>query len=42
MRIGEILAARWKRIDLLRGTIEVAENYSCGEFVSPKTKRAAG
>jgi integrase len=38
MRIGEILALRWKRIELLRGTIEVAENYSCGEFVSPKTK----
>lgn len=38
MRIGEILALRWKRIDLLRGTVEVAENYSCGEFVTPKTK----
>jgi integrase len=38
MRIGEILALRWKRIDSLRGTIEVAENYSCGEFVTPKTK----
>ena len=38
MRIGEILALRWKRIDLLRGMIEVAENYSCGEFVTPKTK----
>ena len=37
-RIGEILALRWKRIDLLRGTIEVAENYSCGEFVTPKTR----
>ena len=38
MRIGEILALRWKRIDMLRGTIEVAENYSCGEFVTPKTR----
>jgi len=38
MRIGEILALRWKRVDLLGGTIEVAENYSSGEFVSPKTK----
>lgn len=38
MRIGEILALRWKRIDLLRGTLEVAENYSCGEFVTPKTR----
>ena len=38
MRIGEILALRWKRIDLLGATLEVAENYSSGEFVSPKTK----
>src|SRR5215472_11418151 len=36
MRIGEILALRWKRIDLLGGTLEVAENYSSGEFGSPK------
>ncbi|MGB7848008.1 MAG: tyrosine-type recombinase/integrase [Candidatus Acidiferrum sp.] len=38
LRIGEILALRWKRIDLLGATLEVAENYSSGEFVSPKTK----
>jgi integrase len=38
MRIGEILALRRKRIDLLGATIEVAENYSSGEFGSPKTK----
>jgi hypothetical protein len=42
MRIGEILALRWKRIDSLHGTIEVAENYSCGEFVTPKTKSSLG
>lgn len=38
MRIGEILALRWKRIDLLGATLEVAENYSSGEFGAPKTK----
>jgi len=38
MRIGEILALRWKRIDFLRGTIEVAETFSDGEFGSPKTR----
>ena len=38
MRIGEILALRWKRIDLLEATLEVAENYSSGEFGPPKTK----
>ncbi len=38
LRIGEILALRWKRVNLLRGTIEVAESYSDGEFGSPKTR----
>jgi len=38
MRIGEILALRWKRVDLVRGTIEVAETYSDGEFGTPKTR----
>jgi integrase len=38
MRIGEILALRWKRVDLLRGTIQVAENYCDGEFGTPKTR----
>jgi integrase len=38
MRIGEILALRWKRLDLLRGLLSVAETYSGGDFGSPKTK----
>jgi integrase len=38
MRNGEILALRWKRIDLLGATLEVAKNYSSGEFGSPKTR----
>jgi integrase len=38
MRIGEILALRWKRLDFLRGTIEVAETFSDGRFGTPKTK----
>jgi len=38
LRIGEILALRWKRIDLLGATLEVAETYSSGEFGPPKTK----
>ncbi|MBS1867914.1 MAG: site-specific integrase, partial [Acidobacteria bacterium] len=38
MRIGEILALRWKRVDLERGTLEVAETFSEGEFGTPKTK----
>jgi hypothetical protein len=38
MRIGEILALRWKRLDFPRGTIEVAESFSNGQFGTPKTK----
>src|SRR6202035_86931 len=38
MRIGEILGLRWKRVDLLRDMIEIAEIFSSGEFGSPKTK----
>jgi len=38
LRIGEILALRWGRIDLLRGTLRVAENCYKGHFGSPKTR----
>jgi integrase len=38
LRIGEILALRWKRVNLLRNTIEVAETFSEGEFGAPKTR----
>jgi len=38
LRIGEILALRWKRVDLLQKTIEVAETFSDGQFGSPKTR----
>ena len=38
LRIGEILALRWKSFDLLRGTIQVRETMSEGLFGLPKTK----
>lgn len=38
MRIGEILALRWKRLDFLRATVEVAETFSDGQFGTPKTR----
>jgi integrase len=38
MRIGEILALRWKAVDLVRGVIQVRETVSEGKFGSPKTK----
>jgi integrase len=38
MRIGEILALKWNRLDFLRGHIEVSETYSDGKFGTPKTR----
>jgi integrase len=38
MRIGEILALRWNRLDFFRGTIAVSETYSDGQFGTPKTR----
>jgi len=38
LRIGGILALRWKCVDLLNETLEVAETYSNGEFGPPKTR----
>ena len=39
LRIGEILALRWNRLDFLRGSIEVSATYSDGQgFGTPKTR----
>ncbi len=38
MRIGEILALRWKAVDLARGVIQIRETVSEGKFGAPKTK----
>jgi integrase len=38
MGIGEILALRWKRLDLVRGSIDIAETFSDGQFGTPKTR----
>jgi integrase len=38
MRIGEILALRWKAVDLTRGVIHVRETVSEGRFGAPKTR----
>jgi integrase len=38
MRIGEILALRWKYLDLVRGSIQIRETVSEGIFGSPKTR----
>jgi integrase len=38
LRFGAILALRWNRLDFLRGSIEVSETYSDGQFGTPKTR----
>jgi integrase len=38
LRIGELLALRWKRLDFLRGAIQIRETVSEGKFGTPKTK----
>jgi len=38
LRIGELLALRWKNIDFLRETAHVRETVSEGRFGTPKTK----
>jgi integrase len=38
LRIGELLALRWKHVDFIHGAIHVRENVYEGHFGSPKTK----
>jgi integrase len=38
LRIGEILALRWKRIDFSRDSLVVAETCYLGRFGTPKTR----
>jgi integrase len=38
MRIGDLLALRWKCIDFDRGSIHIRETVTEGRFGSPKTK----
>lgn len=38
MRIGELLALRWKHVDFLREAIQIRETVSEGRFGTPKTK----
>ena len=38
MRIGEILALRWGRVDLERGVIRIEESYYRGHFSSVKSR----
>jgi integrase len=39
LRIGELLALRWRDVDWVAGRIRVAESYTRGTFGSPKSVR---
>jgi integrase len=39
LRIGELLALRWRDVDWVAGRIRVAESYTRGTFGSPKSAR---
>ena len=39
LRIGELLALRWRDVDWVAGRIRVAESYTRGRFGSPKSAR---
>lgn len=41
LRIGELLALRWKSVDLTARTLRVAETVYDGHFDTPKTERSA-
>jgi len=41
LRIGELLALRWKSVDLAGRTLRVAETVYDGHFDAPKTERSA-
>ena len=42
LRIGELLALRWKHVDLIHDAIHVRETVYEGRFGTPKTKAVAG
>lgn len=40
LRIGELLAVRWRNVDLEHGTLRVTETVYAGHFDVPKTQRS--
>lgn len=41
LRLGELLALRWRDVDWLASAIRVRSNYVLGEFGTPKSKRSS-
>jgi integrase len=40
LRLGELVALRWRDVDWNASAIRVRSNYVCGEFGTPKSKRS--
>jgi integrase len=40
LRLGELIALRWRDVDWTASAIRVRSNYVCGEFGTPKSKRS--
>jgi integrase len=40
LRLGELIALRWRDVDWNASAIRVRSNYVCGEFGTPKSKRS--
>jgi integrase len=42
LRVGELLAVRWRALDLEIGTLAVRESVYEGKFQRPKTHKSGG
>jgi integrase len=40
LRLGELIALRWREVDWTASAVRVRSNYVCGEFVTPKSRRS--
>src|SRR5206468_5404859 len=40
LRVGELIALRWRDVDWAAGRVRVRQNYVLGEFGTPKSKRS--
>ena len=41
LRVGELIALRWRDVDFVAGRVRVRRNYVLGEFGTPKSRRSS-